>query len=88
MKTISIQIDIYSPTVGACYRLYINDILMTERLSWWDIEQSYVEELVIIEIEENSTVMIRIETVGKQNLECIIKRIRVDGVDSASIFQA
>ena len=87
MKTISITADIYAPKLGSIYRIYINDVLMTERSAWWNVDQSYVEENMVIRVITGSTVKIRIETIGSKEL-CEMKNITADGVPVEDTFIA
>lgn len=85
MKIVQITADIYSSENNVAYRLYVDNELMTERTFIWPIWKNYIEEHIVLQVEEDVSHHIRIESL--KNIDCMtIKNITVNGVPAEETF--
>ena len=82
MIVAEVTVDVYSTIEGKSYRVYIDDTLMTERTFRWPSTENYVEEHMIIQVEEGQSHTVRITP----NIIFALKNIRVNGVPSNETF--
>jgi hypothetical protein len=85
MKIVQITADIYSSVNNVVYRLYVDNDLMTERTFIWPIWKNYIEEHIVLQVEEDVPHCIRVESI--RTPDCIIiKNITVNGVPANETF--
>ena len=82
MIVAEVTVDVYATFEGKPYRVYIDTTLMTERTFRWPLEENYVEEHMIVQVEEGQSHTVSITP----DAGFILKNVRVNGVPSNETF--
>jgi hypothetical protein len=82
MIVAEVTVDVYATFEGRSYRVYIDNTLMTERTFRWPVGENYVEEHMIIQVEEGQSHTVSIVP----DMAFSLKHVRINGVLSNETF--
>jgi len=85
MKIATVTADVYSTIENVVYRIYVDNVLMTERTFIWKIKETYIRENIVIQVEEGTEHTVRVETC-KIPGAVSIKNVTLDGKTVNSTF--
>ncbi len=85
MSLVQITADVYALEENICYRLYVDEFLMTERTFAWSPWSHYISEHIVIESPPGTEHTVRVESI-KMLDKAVIKRVTVNGQPANQTF--
>ena len=79
MIPIRLDFDLLCSEIGAAYRVYIQEELMTERNYRWDNTKELVREYLSLEFDEPGTYSVWVESVNSKNSDFTINNVMLNG---------